>query len=243
MATSKIATGVLAPVKSKCAEVVGEFDAITHVWGGGSNPDHITKRCIDFMIPTLADGQAVAGYVWESRRRLGVRLIIWNRHIIRVYDKPGIPAGTWARYTGDSPHTDHPHVEFDSSAYTAPAQSASLFGAGAVTAMPARIKIGSRLYDDIRTVAAKWVNREIIKFQNGKPTQVTREVFYVQSWLKKVAMYTGALSGHWDQPTQRAFDRYRTERMDLEGSDAEGTVGVTSLSHLRSAAKSKKKVA
>jgi hypothetical protein len=36
--------------------------------------------------------------------------IIWNRRIARSYPKPGIPAWTWATYTGSDPHTNHVHL-------------------------------------------------------------------------------------------------------------------------------------
>lgn len=35
---------------------------------------------------------------------------IFNRRIFRSYDKPSIPAWTWAPYTGTDPHTNHLHL-------------------------------------------------------------------------------------------------------------------------------------
>jgi hypothetical protein len=39
-----------------------------------------------------------------------LKYMIWNGRITRAYDKPGIPAFTWAKYTGADPHTNHIHV-------------------------------------------------------------------------------------------------------------------------------------
>jgi hypothetical protein len=36
--------------------------------------------------------------------------VIWNGRIARSYPKPGIPAWSWARYTGTDPHTNHLHL-------------------------------------------------------------------------------------------------------------------------------------
>lgn len=129
--TSRIPSGVLTPVRLKSAEITEAFPAITHVWGGGNAPDHNTKRCVDYMVinttlpaaqwPTPAAqkalGDAVAEYHWKHRERLGLRLIIWRRRIRRNYDRPGIPAGAWVHYYGPNPHMDHPHIEYDASAY------------------------------------------------------------------------------------------------------------------------------
>lgn len=121
MALSKVATGVIPAVKKKCAEVVAATGVVTHVWGGGSLPDHNNKRCIDFMIGSISDGNEVADYIWRNRSRLGLRLMIWNRRMISTYTSSGgRPAGVWGKYNGGNPHRDHPHVEFDSSPYRAP---------------------------------------------------------------------------------------------------------------------------
>lgn len=111
---SKVPAGVIAPVKQKAAAIIKATGSrVTHVWGYNTTPDHNNRRCVDFMVRSIADGTAVAAFIWANRVALGVRLIIWNRRIIRTYPKPGIPAGTWAAYTGESPHRDHPHVEFN----------------------------------------------------------------------------------------------------------------------------------
>lgn len=38
-----------------------------------------------------------------------LKYVIYRRRIFRSYDKPGIPAFTWAAYTKD-PHISHPHI-------------------------------------------------------------------------------------------------------------------------------------
>ncbi len=44
-----------------------------------------------------------------ARRDPRVKYLIRDRHILRSYDKPGIPAWTWATYTGPNPHIKHGH--------------------------------------------------------------------------------------------------------------------------------------
>lgn len=38
-----------------------------------------------------------------------VKYLIRNKRMLRSYDKPGIPAWTWAPYTGSNPHDHHGH--------------------------------------------------------------------------------------------------------------------------------------
>lgn len=45
-----------------------------------------------------------------SSRDPRILYVIWNRSIARSYAKPGIPAWTWAKYTGPDPHTNHVHL-------------------------------------------------------------------------------------------------------------------------------------
>jgi hypothetical protein len=113
--------GVLPNVEAVCAEVVAAFPAITHVWGAGPDPDHNNLRCIDYMVPSLDDGDLVAQYNVDNHDRLGVNLIIWDHEIWRSYPKNEYPPYTWAPYSGTSnPHTDHNHVEYLEQAYVGP---------------------------------------------------------------------------------------------------------------------------
>lgn len=45
-----------------------------------------------------------------KRRDPRVKYLIWNKRICRSYDKPGIPAWTWAPYSGSNPHDKHGHI-------------------------------------------------------------------------------------------------------------------------------------
>lgn len=45
-----------------------------------------------------------------ARRDKRVEYLISNGRICRGYDKSGIPAWTWTRYTGTNPHTKHAHL-------------------------------------------------------------------------------------------------------------------------------------
>lgn len=106
-------------MRAKVEEILASTPGkkVTHIWTISSVPDHNNLRCTDFMIKSIADGQAVFDYIWARRVRYGVRLIIWNGRIVRTYDKVRngklLKAGVSEKYTGPNPHRDHPHVEFN----------------------------------------------------------------------------------------------------------------------------------
>lgn len=81
---------------------IGGFATSGHIPGS----DHYTGLAIDVM--TSIKGQAVADYAIANAARLGIKYVIWNRHIWQN--------GKWTNYTGTSPHTDHVHISFNGSA-------------------------------------------------------------------------------------------------------------------------------
>lgn len=46
----------------------------------------------------------------RASRDKRVAYLIFNHFMLRSYDKPGIPAWTWAEYTGEMPHDHHFHI-------------------------------------------------------------------------------------------------------------------------------------
>lgn len=65
--------------------------------------------------------------------------------------------------------------------------------------------------------------------------QVSRNTFYVQTWLHTVGRYTSVIDGKWGLITQAAFDAYRRS-LGYQGADATGDVGFGSLTSLHNAA-------
>jgi hypothetical protein len=59
----------------------------------------------------------------ETSRDPRIKYVIWNRRMLRAYDKPGIPAWTWSAYSGTNPHTAHLHLSVS--------ETPSLFDSGA----------------------------------------------------------------------------------------------------------------
>lgn len=175
-ALSKVPYGVIPSVPPKAAEIIAATgNRVTHVWGYNVVPDHNNKRCVDFMVRSIADGNVVADYIWRNRARLGLRLMIWNHRIISTYRaSSGRPAGVWWRYNGGNPHTDHPHVEFDSSPYRAPS-------GGAPTPPPAPAPTPPK-QEDIMAGTVK-------KFGNGKKRTV-----HNRSWQSLDLNGKGAVS-------------------------------------------------
>jgi len=55
------------------------------------------------------DGNGIAEAL-ATHRDPRISYVIWNRRMLRSYPKPGIPAWTWAPYTGADPHTNHVHL-------------------------------------------------------------------------------------------------------------------------------------
>lgn len=101
----------LAPNRSKSSDgIIG--DAAHSASVSDHNPD---DRGIVHAIDVTQDPAGgwdcdvrVAQIVAARDRR--IKYIIWDRHMWRSYDKPGIPAWSKAPYSGASPHTDHMHV-------------------------------------------------------------------------------------------------------------------------------------
>lgn len=126
---STIPAGVIAPVRAKCAEVVAATGVVTHVWGYNVVPDHNNRRCVDFMVDSISDGNVVADYLKRHARRLGVVGMIWN-HRVMGFPSNGTayrgPEGQWRNYTGPSPHTDHVHAEFNARKYVPAAAEAGV---------------------------------------------------------------------------------------------------------------------
>lgn len=116
-ALPRTSKGLKPVVRPKVDDVLTYFDTntITHGWGPNTVPDHNNLRCYDFMVPNIAAGNRVASYLIQNLDRLGINGIIWNRKVFRnggTYT--GGPKGQWGIYGQPNPHTDHLHVEFNS---------------------------------------------------------------------------------------------------------------------------------
>ncbi len=95
-------------------EIVTEFPFIPNVWGTSTFPDHNTGECLDFMIRNRAQGDQIVAYLRSNAKRLGIKGIIWNRHVYG-YPSNGTayrgPEGQARPYGGTNPHTDHVHIQ------------------------------------------------------------------------------------------------------------------------------------
>lgn len=56
----------------------------------------------------------VLAIVLATVRDPRIKYIIRNKRICRSYDKPNLPAWTWAPYTGTNPHEKHMHISVNS---------------------------------------------------------------------------------------------------------------------------------
>jgi len=121
--TVKTKLGNVRPHTRKVFEEICSLWDLYFVWGIGASGEHKEGRALDFMVfddgtvqkpgpmrPWIGD--AIANYLWEHRKRLGVWYVIWNRRIISIRDNSYGKAGNWNPYTGSNPHIDHVHVSF-----------------------------------------------------------------------------------------------------------------------------------
>lgn len=139
--TSKV-TSIAREVEAWARDDLGIV--IDHFYGSTTWPDHSNRRCLDIMTagpagqqPTWADtgkplaaaesktfGDKIRDYLITHAKRLGINGIIWDRHVTGFphADNPPYrgPYGQERPYSGSSPHTDHNHVEVDSTPYRKP---------------------------------------------------------------------------------------------------------------------------
>ena len=98
-----------------------------------------------------------------------------------------------------------------------------------------KIKIGGKWYPDIGSVS---VGRLGLAWRG---TYVSRNVYYVQIWMRKLGLYKLAVDGTAGPKTRAAYDQFRRS-IGYSGKDATGLPGMASLSALAKRAKSTKKI-
>lgn len=84
--------------------------------------EHSEGRAWDLMTNSIAHGDEIVdallapdpetGEPDALARRAGIMYLIWNKKMWRAYPHAGQPSGSWAPYSGASPHTDHVHISF-----------------------------------------------------------------------------------------------------------------------------------
>jgi hypothetical protein len=99
--------------------------ACRSIFGGSETSIHGMGRAIDIMISAetavgLQTGDEIRNFMINNSTNLGVQRVIWNGYTWSS-DKDG-----WRVYTGESPHTDHLHVEINLEA----SKDANLAGGG-----------------------------------------------------------------------------------------------------------------
>lgn len=82
------------------------------IYGGSQTSIHGLGRAIDIMVSAetaagLQTGDEIRNFMINNSTALGVQRVIWNEHTWSA-DQDG-----WRPYTGESPHTDHLHVEIN----------------------------------------------------------------------------------------------------------------------------------
>ena len=120
--------GVTPQTRAKAEEVmracVDRFGYAPGVlWGMGRSSEHATGNSVDFMVTQHGRGEDaelgnfITNYVLENADRLGVNWVIWRQHL---YYSDGSGYDMEDRGSRTDNHYDHPHVYFNSKAYTPP---------------------------------------------------------------------------------------------------------------------------
>lgn len=103
--------GAVKPHVKSVADTLGPKYGIRTIYGIGpgsiAGSDHPKGLALDFMVPSKAVGDAIAGDLIANAGPYAVKYIVWWR-------KSWNPErGTWVDYTSTTnPHTDHVHVSF-----------------------------------------------------------------------------------------------------------------------------------
>lgn len=100
-----------------------------------------------------------------------------------------------------------------------------------------QVKIGAKWYADLTSVS-------LYHLRNAwadKTPGVSRNVWYVQLWLRDLGYYRAAVDGICGPKTRAAYDAFRTKTLGLKGADATGAPGWWSLRELARRAKTRKK--
>ncbi len=108
----------LGSVKEETRKIAQEvFEAaqraghdIWFMWGMGSSVEHASGTALDLMVHNEAAGDFVRDYLWENRKRLRLRHVIWEQHITSTVIQPGVRRRMADRGNPTANHYDHVHT-------------------------------------------------------------------------------------------------------------------------------------
>jgi len=127
--------------KSKAFEIYDAAKKAGHdiwfMWGYGTGTEHGSGNALDLMVHNEAAGDWVRNYIWNNRRRLRLRHVIWEQHITSTVVQPGVRRKMADRGSTTENHYDHNHVWFlDAKAYVPPTKTGSTGGMSAPISKP-----------------------------------------------------------------------------------------------------------
>lgn len=128
MSTWSHVSSRLGSIKSETRAIAKElFEAsqahghdVWFIWGMGSSAEHSTGLALDLMVRNKAAGDFVRDYIWENRKRLRLRHVIWWQRITSTVVRPGVVRKMSDRGNSTKNHMDHIHVWFFAGPYQAP---------------------------------------------------------------------------------------------------------------------------
>ena len=201
-------------------------DLLFFDWEGSKIPTVAEKdafiRAVKVLMPHSRVGLYCNSYTWKNVDTTSYRGDFL--FIAQYSSSPPSIATPWTiwQYSDGGGKLDHDKANF-------PNRAAMLtWSRGLIPKpRPTGLIIGGKRYTPISAVSVYWVNVA----RTAKGRYVSRHVFYVQTWLRKVGRYLGPLDGRWGASTQSAFDGFRRS-LGWKAVDATGKVGLESLTRL-----------
>lgn len=128
MSTWAGVSGRLGAIKAETRSIAEEvYNAakkaghdIWFIWGLGASAEHSTGLALDLMVRSEAAGDWVRDYLWNDRRRLRLRHVIWEQHITSTTFRPGVRILMEDRGNSTANHYDHVHLFLFAGKYQAP---------------------------------------------------------------------------------------------------------------------------
>lgn len=94
---------------------------IWFMWGMGTSAEHRTGLALDLMVRNETAGDWVRNYLWNNRKRLRLRHVIWEQHITSTVIQPGVRRRMADRGNATANHYDHVHTWHFAGKYQPPA--------------------------------------------------------------------------------------------------------------------------
>lgn len=211
--------------ESVAKEIYDAAEAAGHeiwfMWGMGASGEHSTGRALDLMVRNKAAGDFIRNYVWQNRRRLRLRHVIWWQAITSTVVRPGVRRRMADRGNATANHKDHPHIFLNPGAYQAPPTSSTPTTGRVVREIQQAVKVG---------VDGKWgpvTDERVLRMRNasrnkrGWPSNLPRQ-FNIRDVQEVV---NTEVDGIWGPNSQAALVSWIVSFQNTIGVKSDGWWG------------------